>query len=111
MANTLQDEQAPIDMEIVQSLIECTPEDWMDFSLTIEYVWPDDPDALGSVKHMLTSNEGKNDLVTPSENVFNAVQKLNKLFHKFGVSWLSAVYRVRYSEDSDKWSYEADFQY
>lgn len=106
----LQDEQAPIDIEIVNGAISSSPEYWNDFYLLLEYEWAEDPDDLGNVKLSLQSNEDNPDLVTPGEGLFIAVQKLNKLFYRYGISWIDAKYRI-YQDDSEKWNYETDFQY
>lgn len=107
---SLQDEQAPIDIEIVNGALSSTPEDWNDFYLLLEYDWPEDPDELGGVKLSIQSNEDLPELVTPDNELFDAVQKLNKLFYKYGVSWMGAKYRI-YKNDSENWKYEASFQY
>ncbi len=108
MPKTLQEDQAPIDTEIVNEAIASTPEDWNDFTLELEYVWADDPDDLGSVKVSVINTRG--DFETPSDELFEAIQKINKLFYRYGVAWIGAKYHI-YLTDSDEWKFEANFQY
>ena len=103
----LQDEQAPIDSEIVREAIASTPEHWESFNLKLEYIFDEDPDALGIVKTTLTSDDA---FTVPDSDLLVAVQKLNKLFYRYGVVWISAEYNIS-STDDGKWKYEADFQY
>lgn len=108
MAKNLQEEQAPIDIEIVNETISCTPDDWKDFTLELEYLWADDPDNLGSVKSSVINSNG--DFETPSDELFEVIQKINKLFYRYGVAWIGAKYHI-YLTEADKWKYEANFQY
>lgn len=107
MKNLL-DEQALIDVDIVNEAIASTSEDWKNFTLNLEYIWADDPDDLGEVKSSLVGENG--DFETPSDELFESIQKLNILFHRFGVSWLGASYNI-FLSDKNKWKYEAHFQY
>jgi len=108
MAKNLQEEQAAIDVEIVNKTIACTPDNWKDFTLQLEYLSADDPDALGSVKSSIINKSG--DFETPSDELFEEIQKLNKLFYRYGVAWIGAKYHI-YLTEADKWKYEANFQY
>ena len=105
----LQEEQAHIDNEIVSAVIECTPEDNYDFELALAYV-DKDGKALGNVKHILRCLDGQAQCVSPSDEVFNAVEKLNRLFAKYKIMWQKITYHIFCDED-DQWRFEADFVY
>lgn len=102
-------EQSVIDKEIVSAAIDCTPEENFDFDLALTYVSKPDQD-LGGVSHMLTCLDGDGGNITPSEDVFNAVQKLNRLFGKNGIAWHKITYHI-YCDDDDRWRFEANFVY
>lgn len=105
---SLVDEHAKIDIEIVNAVIACTDENWDKFTVILQYNLAENLDEIGSVSvsisHEIQGHE------TPSDEVFLAVQKLNLLFYRHGVEWISAEYRIFLNSDN-KWAYEADFQY
>lgn len=107
---SIQDEQAPIDIEIVNCAIECTPEEWDDFHLNLEYEYAEDLDSMGNIKHNIIASNSQSEFATPSDELFNATNKLNKLFYKYGVEWVNAKYHI-YITEEEQWKYEADFQY
>ena len=104
---SLQDEQAPIDQEIVETALSSTPEEWDSFTLRLEYVWADDPDDIGTVSISLHNGE---EPCTPEDELYGSTRKLLKLFHRYGVAWISAQYNISMT-DEGKWKYVADFQY
>ena len=103
----LQNEQKNIDVEIVNSLIECTPEWWNSAELTVERNVSGD-----SVKfrHHIASPEGYTELVEPTEELFFATRKLDLLFAEHGIKWLKTKYLVSLQED-DSWKFTAEFEY
>lgn len=104
---TIQDEQAPIFEEIVNLAISSTPEHWDTFTLYLEYVWGDDPEAIGTVQ--LSLHNGK-EPCTPEDNLYDATFKLLKLFHRHGISWIGAQFEIGLNDEGN-WKYKAEFQY
>ena len=103
----LQDEQAPINIEIVESALSSTPGHWDHFSLNLQHVSAANPDELGSVIVSLHNGE---EPCPPNDGLFEATLKLLKLFHRYGISWISARYDISMIGDG-KWKFETDFQY
>lgn len=103
----LVDDQAPIDAEIVKCAITSTPEEWNKFVLLLNYSFGDDPDDLGTVTISL---QNETEFGSPEVELYEAAQKLNKLYHRYGVAWVSAKYLITLDNDG-MWQYEAEFQY
>jgi hypothetical protein len=107
--STLQEEQKPIDIEIVNSLIGCTPELWQAAELIIEKIKQVE-NGPGGLLHQITNPEGSRDLVSPSEDLYLATRRLEMLFSKHGISYFKAVYLVTLQPDGD-WKFKATFTY
>lgn len=103
----LQEEQTPIDIEIVESALSSAPSDWHEFSLNLEYLWPADPDEIGSVRISLLNGE---EPCPPDDRLYDAALKLLKLFHRYGIHWIRARYEINMIEEG-KWKFETDFHY
>lgn len=104
---TLQQLQAPIDAEIANGLIAATPESWNAVTLELELV---QSGKIESIKHAISSPEGRKELVQATEELQTASFKLLELFKKHGRVWRKAVYTVSLRKDNS-WKYEAKFEY
>lgn len=105
---SLQELERPIDEEIVNRLIEATPEWWRAAVLEIE--WSPEENGLESFKHTITSPEGHRDLVQSTSEIHTATFRLSDLFRQHGKQWKKVVYSIRQIPDG-KWDYRADFSY
>lgn len=102
----LQEEQTPIDIEIVESALSAIPESWRQFSLDMVHIWAADPDEMGTVRMSLVNGE---EPCLPDDGLHEAALKLLRLFHRYGIYWNHARYEISMIEDG-KWKYETDFQ-
>lgn len=101
---TLQDEQTPIDREIVEEVVSLTPESWDRIVLEVEYSNDEDGEGFG---HVIYSPDGHRDIVEPSEELFDATWRLQELFKKYGGHWRSVKYNI--TVDDDGISYKTHF--
>ena len=105
---TLQDHQAPLDLEIVGELIDILPEDWEAATLEIEYApLPDDRESL---KIGIRSPEGLRDLVEPSDALFDSARRLVKLMEQYGHHLSNAVYVAELTPE-EQWDFKAKYKY
>ena len=98
--------QAPIDIEIVNSMIESTPEEWTEIVLILTRINP--KYEIGDFTHELYSPEGFPP-VAPVESLFIATFKLDKLLQAHGGFIGKATYSAKFTEGN--WSYTANFGY
>lgn len=104
---SLAEQQAPIDVAIVNAMIESTPETWQEIFLTLKRVAGSI--QLGNFTHELSSPEGYPP-VGPADSLFDATYKLDKLLQLHGQMNLSkATYIAKVV--GENWSYHADFEY
>ena len=89
--------------DIGKSLIEATPEHWNSASLILEAT--DD-----SLSHSIASEEGHNDIVVPTGELYLATRQLWLLLNKHEKLFSSAVFKV-WLDDSQKWKFGAEFEY
>ena len=109
MTIEFQQSQLDIDKEIASAIIECTPEEYYDFELTLTYR-KNYSGSIGTIEHILCSLDGKDNTLTPSIDVYSATQKLNRLFFEHKIEWEQVIYHV-HCDESDKWHYQVDFKY
>ena len=103
----LQDEETPIDREIVTELIELTPSSWQQATLEVTY------SSDGTVEryaHAISSPEGRREIIDVSEKLFDATYRLGALFRRHGRHWKRVTYAVRLSDNGD-YDYTVDFGY
>jgi hypothetical protein len=105
---TLQDEQGPIDLEIVNELVDLTPEHWN--SATLEIQSARLPDGRDSLKMSIASPEGYRDLVEPTDALFHAARKLVLLMRRHGHQLRKATYITRLTPEED-WDFNAKYEY
>ena len=108
MSLSLQEEEQPIDQEIVNELIALTPESWRAAVLDVTYE-ADSGGAEGYV-HDIYSPEKRREQIEPSQELFLATRRLGLLFQKHGHQWKRVRYTVE-QQDDGTWKYSAAFDY
>ena len=96
-----------IDREIIDELIELTPDSWNAAVLEVVY---SAEQGIEKYAHVILSPEGHKDLIYPSEKIFAATHQLGLLFRRYGRRWRKAKYEVRLQDDGT-WKYIVDFEY
>lgn len=103
----IQEQQAPIDMAIVNAMIESTPETWQEIVLTL--VRKPGPPSIGGFTHELSSPEGYSP-VGAADSLYEATYRLDDLLQGKVEKLISkAVYRAKSVGES--WSFNAEFEY
>lgn len=93
---TLQDEETPIDQEIVNELVGLVPEAWNRVVLEVKYSVDERGEGF---EHSISNPDGHRDLVEPSDAIYAATWELQELFRKYGGSWTRVTYRVSIEDD------------
>jgi hypothetical protein len=108
MMATLQEQQQPIDIAIVNGIVSSTPEHWKKIVLEAsQLVESGNKEAITII---LASPEGYMDLVRPKPMLVMALRHLSMLFAEHGKSWSKVTYRLVDAGQGD-WSFKADFEY
>lgn len=95
--------QSELYEKVVGALIDSTPEHWYSFNLGLS------KGGSGFI-HSVESNEGHEDLVSPSEQVLLATRNLQLYQDRISEPFSEAIFRV-WLDDSDSWHFEAKFEY
>jgi hypothetical protein len=103
---TLQEQQAPIDAEIVNAMIASTPETWNAIRLILER--ETGKKAVGQFVHELSSPEG-HPPVGPDMSLFEATFNLDSLLQSRGGFLRRAEYLAE--QKGEQWSYKSKFEY
>lgn len=104
---SLVDLQAPIDLEIVNALIAATPDTWNAAEMIVER------EQLGedeSMKIVISSSEGRRDIVGPTDAIYAGLYKLSDLFRGYGKIWSRVSYAVSMTPEG-AWRYKIKFEY
>ena len=104
---SLQEQQAPIDRQIVEALIAATPETWNSAEMVVER------QQAGSQEKMvivISSPDGHKDLIGPTDDIYEALYKLSDVFLKAGKPWTKVEYWVGL-DDQGQWKYRVQFSY
>jgi hypothetical protein len=107
MARPLQEEEARIDREIVNELVELTPEWWKVAVLDVRF---SDDDGIERYEHVISNPEGHNEPVDPSAELLDATYRLGQVFRCYGRHWQTAKYVIHLQQDGS-WKYTVDFGY
>lgn len=104
---SLQEQQAPIDMAIVNAMIESTPDTWQEIVLIL--VRKPGPSSIGNFTHELSSPEGYPP-AGATDRLYEATYRLDDLIQGTGnAPILKAIYRAKAVGGS--WSYQIEFEY
>lgn len=105
---TLQDEQKPIDIAIVNGIVASTPEHWTKIVMEVNrHVQGDGSDSMTI---LIGSPEGHGDLVKPSALLVSSLHELLQLFKRHGTPWSKVTYRL-IDAGQGQWNFRAQFQY
>jgi hypothetical protein len=88
---------------ISTGLIEATPENWNSAILKLNY----SDDCLS---HCILSDEGHQEIVSASEEIFSATRELEILLKSNKKMFSSALLRV-WMNENDLWKYSIEFTY
>jgi len=105
---TLQAEQAPIDLEIINALLDAIPADWN--SALLEVQSAELPKGQASVKLSILSPENHRDYVEPGSELFAAARKLVLLMKQYGQQLKLATYKAELTPEED-WAFHSKFEY
>jgi hypothetical protein len=103
----LQRKETIIDQEIVNELIDLTPEWWNEISLSVTYYVEN---GVEKYSHVITSPERNSEPIMPSEKLFEATYKLGQLFRAHSRHWQRVIYTVK-RVNQEEWKYTAEFTY
>jgi hypothetical protein len=106
--STLQEQQGPIDRLIVSELIAATPEWWNSATYEIERFV--EAGNIEKYRQVITSPEKHRDIVSPTEELYNAVIQLADIFKERGEVWRKATYKIELLPDNS-WKYNVKFDY
>jgi hypothetical protein len=104
---TLQDEQAPIDRQIVEAVIDLLPETWESANLTVNRHREGENEKLSIA---VTSPEGHKDLILPEQHIYDLLYQLIDCFARHGRVWNQVKYALTLDDD-DNWHFIIDFKY
>src|SRR3954469_15338161 len=100
---TLQEEQQPIDEEIMRSVLQSIPADWTAAVLALER--RRESSAVGDFSHSLASGDGHRP-ATPHDSLYDATFRLDELFRRHGAFLTRVTYRVEQRAGGER-SYSA----
>lgn len=104
---SLQEQQAPIDAQIVRELIAATPENWRSAKMTVERHQDGDTERVAI---SINSPEGHRELISATEEIIAAIYSLIDFFKQHGKIWAKAIYFAQLTSEDD-WRFEATFEY
>jgi hypothetical protein len=110
----LQEQQRLVDAELVQAMIESTPESWEQIVLTLTRLPSTASNgattfgAFGNFHHELSSPQGHAP-VGPADSLYAATYKLDELLQDARGLLVRAVYFAK--QEGDSWTFKANFDY
>ena len=107
MPGALQEEETPIDQEIVNELVELTPEWWKAAVLDVSF---SDEGGVERYEHVISNPEGHKEPIDPSAELLDATYRLGQVFRRHGRHWRTAKYAIHLRQDGS-WKYTVDFSY
>jgi hypothetical protein len=99
-----QERQTKILGQLAAALVEATPEWWDEATLALER-------RDQSCAHVITSEAYPEDVVTPTDEIYEETLSLQELFESGGKSWRSVKFRIVRNPADDTWSYTVDYGY
>jgi hypothetical protein len=107
MPGALKEEETPIDQEIVNELVELTPEWWKAVVLDVTF---SEDGGVERYEHVISSPEGHKEPVDPSAELLDATYRLGQVFRRHGRHWKTAKYAINLKQDNS-WKYTVAFSY
>ncbi|MGD0569046.1 MAG: hypothetical protein ABSA78_11620 [Candidatus Sulfotelmatobacter sp.] len=105
---SLQEQQQPVDIAIVNGIVASTPEHWK--KIVMEATRRVEPNGTEGITIILASPEGYTEMVSPKPMLIMALRHLSMLFAENGNPWSKVAYRLVDAGDGN-WSFKADFEY
>lgn len=105
MTSSLQGEQQPVFERLAGALIEATPESWLEATLELT---PKQHGSIVSLAHSIYSNEGRREIVEPTEELYSATHNLQLVSERYGDHWSSCIFRV--FQEGQAWRFSVTFQ-
>jgi len=105
---SLQEEQGPVDLRIVNELVDLTPEHWHSAVLEIQHALVSD--GKESLRLSIKSPEGEREFLEPTETLFDAARELVALTNRYGHHLRRATYITEMTTDGD-WDFTAKYEY
>ena len=103
----LQQLEEPIECQLASALIEATLDWWRKARLEVE---AQVQAAVGlSMQHIISSPEGRREVVSPTHEILSTTFELRQIFEKHGRAWRRLVFDV--VEENGSWRYVAHFDY
>jgi len=106
MSSLIKD-QAPIDKEIANALINATPENWRAAEMAVER---QDDGVHETMQIVISSPEGYREPVVPTDEIYSALYKLSDVFRLHGAIWKGVSYSIS-QRDDDNWGFSVRFEY
>ncbi|HLJ48942.1 MAG TPA: hypothetical protein VKU01_23160 [Bryobacteraceae bacterium] len=108
MTPTLQQQQTPIDLEIVRQVVDLLPDRWRNAEFVIKSGAR--PDGKAALQLRITSPAGYSDYVEPSDILFNLARRLIYVMQQFGHRLAKATYKIEMTPSED-WDFKGKYEY
>lgn len=105
--SSLVEKHAPIDAEIANALIGATPDTWDKAEMSVTRVQDGE---IEKMKILISSPEGHQDVITPSDEIYAGLYKLSDVFREHGTLWTEVFYSIGLTAEG-KWKYQVKFTY
>ena len=99
-------EQGQILKNLANALVEATPEWWNDATLELEQ-------TSEGCAHSIFSANHPNDIVVPTDEIYEATAQLEDLFANKSQSWKKAVLKLTRSDrrGEESWQFKVEYSY
>jgi len=105
---TLQDQQLPIDREILRELVASSPDGWKQIDYLVDVTWHDGYESLFTD---IASPEGHDPAeASVSDELSEATERLLDLMKEYGLR-LRSIRGHAWLDDQGRWMYKANFEY
>lgn len=98
--------QAPYDRALANALIAATPDTWSRAEVEVSR---DDDGATEEMSIVITSPEGRPEVVNATEDLFAALYGLSDFFRERGTVWNKIVCSV--GEEAGNWTFKVRYEY
>ncbi|MEB0056372.1 MULTISPECIES: hypothetical protein [unclassified Variovorax] len=104
--DTWLERQAPFDKALANALIAATPETWARAEVEVSR---DDDGATEEMSIVITSPDGRPEVVSATEDLFAALYGLSDFFRERGTVWNKIVCSV--AEEAGDWTFKVSYEY
>jgi hypothetical protein len=103
------EESHPALLRVVRAVLDLLPSGWTGATLMLRHVRGDDGSFTQS--HQIASTEGRDEIVTPNDTLYEATLALSELLRARGKPLATLEITVQWLPDREKWDYSAAFSY